>query len=109
MDRFTGPTSGENDVISEEYRGQKTSERKTSFEEIMERILGSAERVTKTASGLETIGTRVLGALPEQDPGANAAVRADPDGTLDRTFLSLNRLDASIARLEAASLRLELI
>lgn len=107
-DRTSRPTTGENDIIPS-TAGAKPSDREpTALEEISDRIMGCSERVLRTAHGIETVATRVMGQLPEQaGEGKGDPVRTDPDGTLDRVYLSLNRLDGSLARLEAVSLRLE--
>lgn len=78
----------------------------TAFEDITERIRSSAERIHDQAHKLEVIGTRILGPLPNDDTGKNAAV-ANPECTLDHTYLALNVLDSALGRLHSAALRLE--
>lgn len=80
-----------------------------AFDEIIVRIKTSTERVFHSASKLETIGTRIMGQLFECEDEAKDAVRTEPDGTLDHALLALNRLDGSLARLETAALRMEML
>ncbi len=108
MDREMQQTARAADKFRE-IHGNDVREDKTAFEEINDRIMGCSERVLKTAHSIETIGTRIMGSLPEKaDEGkGDPAMRVEPDGTLDRVYQSLNRLDGSLSRLEAVSLRLE--
>lgn len=78
----------------------------SAFDEIISRIQGSSERVCQSASAIETISARIMGTLPEKACGADEK-RIEPDGTLDKALTALNRLDASLARLETATLRME--
>lgn len=87
--------------------GEGAKAQPTAFDEIIDRIKNGTERVLSSSSRLEIIGTRIMGTLPETESDEKDAVRTQPDGTLDHAFLALNRLDGSLARLEAASLRLE--
>ena len=80
----------------------------TGLEEIFGRIQGCTDRVFRTAGKLEQIGCRVMGPVPERDDRTDT-LRVDPDGTLDHALLALNWLDGSLARLDAAALRLERI
>ncbi len=89
---------------------EKADEPASAFESIITRIFEAAERVCRSASNLEEVGNRVMGALPEQaGDGSKGNVESPPDGTLDHAYRALNRLDASLARLEAAALRIDRI
>ena len=96
------------DAIRRQMHGEDltTSPVQSAFHDVIDRIKGSTERVLRSAFKLEDIGNRIMGALPENGERASA-VEINPDGTLDHAFLALNRLDESLARIEAAALRLE--
>lgn len=78
----------------------------TAFEDITDRIRGAAERIHAQAHKLEEIGARILGPLPCDDLG-KAGVDANPECTLDHTYLALNWLDSALGRLHTAAVRLE--
>lgn len=86
---------------------QKSPTSPTAFEEVINRIQNCTDRVCRTAGKLEDIGNRIMGQLPEEAMRGATACDVNPDGTLDHTFLALNWLDSSLARLEGAALRLE--
>lgn len=89
----------------EEQGSEDKTTRVTAFEEIIHKIQSSTEKVSASAGRLEDIGTRIMGALPQE--GSGAGHEQKPDGTLDHALLALDWLDGSIARLQAAVLRLE--
>ena len=80
----------------------------TAFEEVINRIQASTDRVFRQVGKLEDIGNRILGTLPE-GAMAGADNRREPGGTLEHVFIVLDYLDNGLTRLEAAALRLERI
>jgi hypothetical protein len=90
-----------------ERAGNTAAPGPTSFEEIVNRIQTSTDRICMIASKLEEIGNRVFGPVPEEAAGLGAERK--PDGMLDHTFISLNYLDMALCRLHTAAARLERI
>ena len=103
---------GQRDVDERDYGLEKHIERAgqspspTAFEEIINRIQASTDRVFRQAGKIEEIGARIMGPLPEAANGKGDAC-CKPDGTLDQTFMVLDYLDTGLQRLEAAVTRLE--
>lgn len=83
--------------------------RATAFEEIMNRIHSGTERVHMIATGIEEIGNRVFGSVPQQADDTDAQNQRKPDGMLEHTFDVLNRLDYALSRLHSAAARIERI
>lgn len=94
------------DVFYDKSLGDDKTERNTSFEEIIQRVQMSTDRILHGEGKLKKIGDRILGVLPEGAERDGEEARG-PNGTLEHAITALNILDGAIQRLEIAAARLE--
>lgn len=100
-----------NGVAARQYRKEEAAMQQplrpdvSGIEAIIDRIQTGSTRVCQSAARLEEIGTRIMGAIPEDR--ADAATTPAPDGTLNLTFMALDWFDNSLDRLERAVQRIE--
>lgn len=79
----------------------------STFEEIANRLQSLVNRAHMVASGLEEIGARVFGPLPESDSKDESSASRGLSGTLGEAHTMISWLENALSRIEQAAARLE--